>query len=166
MVVTPKILREKKTHFLVCFDNFTKEFTKYKIKPLETDKNVFGNFKISFEHKIFSVFWVHYQWVFSFLLTGIVSDFFHLRQHGPCVSFDIVGHQFSGGVGVLQYSSHCIQCPLHWYQTTQCFCSWHWGQLSKRIMLFKLCFTCISKEIWIHIFVLFQVTVSVIQLWK
>lgn len=47
MVVTPKILREKKNHFLVCFDNFTKEFTKYKIKPLETDKNVFGNFKIS-----------------------------------------------------------------------------------------------------------------------
>lgn len=37
MVVTPKILKKK--DLLVSTDNFTKEFTKYKIKPLETDKN-------------------------------------------------------------------------------------------------------------------------------
>lgn len=135
MVVTPKIL--KKEDFLVCPDNFTKEFTEYKIKPWETDENVNMQSQISFERK--NIILCSLPMFFS-SLTGIISDFFHLRQHGPCVSFDIVGHKFSGGVGVLQYSSHCIQRPLHWYQTTQRFCSWHWGQLSKQSMLLILCF--------------------------
>lgn len=143
MVVTPKILREKTPTFQFVLTILPKNSQNTKSNLWKLTRM---SLAISRSHKNF-LFCVHYQWVFSFLLTGIVSDFFHLRQHGPCVSFDIVGHQFSGGVGVLQYSSHCIQCPLHWYQTTQCFCSWHWGQLSKRIMLFKLCFTCISKEI-------------------
>lgn len=76
MVVIFKILREKNFYFLVCFDNFIKEFIKYKIKVLEIDKNVFGNFKILFEYKNFLFFEFIINGFFFFCLLGLYLIFF------------------------------------------------------------------------------------------
>lgn len=72
MVVTPKIL--KKEDFLVCPDNFTKEFTEYKIKPWETDENGNMQSQISFERKNI-LFCVHYQCFFLHLPGSYLTSF-------------------------------------------------------------------------------------------